>query len=107
APDAAAPRRASPLQRPGLAPDPAEPAAPPTPRQLAVVLDSLTYFPPGSQFDAVIVSPNVYPWMPRGSRQVGGGASGTAVNLFGETYEVLAADQQRIDLNRYFLGRWP
>jgi serine/threonine protein kinase len=98
--DAAGPKIAPAMRR---AP---APAAPQEPRQLAVGPDSLTYVPPGSQFDAVIVSPHVYPWAPRGSRQAGGAASGTAVNLFGETYEVLAADQQRIDLNRYFLGRW-
>ena len=75
--------------------------------QRHVGADVVTFFPAGSQFDAVIVSPNVYPWTPRGGRLAGGAAGGTALNVEGETYELVAADQQRANLNRYFLTRWP
>lgn len=70
-------------------------------------VDSVTWFPPGSQFDLVIISPNLYPWAPRGARSVGGGAWGAAVGVAGEVFEVVAVDQQRADLNRYFFIRWP
>jgi serine/threonine protein kinase len=77
------------------------------PRSRPFGVDSLTEFPPGSPFTFVIISPNVYPWTPRGTSIAGGNAQGTAVALMGEMYEVVAADQQRADLNRYFLTRWP
>jgi hypothetical protein len=92
---------------------PREPAPPEAtavddrPRQLAYASDQISFFPPGSQFDAVIISPHVYPWTPRGARLPGGSVGGTAVTIEGETYEVVAADQQRANLNRYFLCRWP
>lgn len=76
------------------------------PRQVTFGTDSVTLFPDGAQFDAVILSPNVYPWLPRGSRLPGGGAGGTTIMLLGQIYEVVAADQQHSKLNRYFLYRW-
>ena len=77
------------------------------PRTQQVGLDSLTYFAAGSRFDLVIISPHGYPWAPRGARNTGSTAQGSAVALGSDVYEVVAADQQRADLNRYFLVKWP
>jgi serine/threonine protein kinase len=95
---------AAPRPDPSARPEPAPEAE--RPRQISVGVDTVTFFPPGSQFDAVILSPHVYPWSPRGSQHAGSTAAGTAVGVLGETYEVVAADQQRANLNRYFLARW-
>jgi serine/threonine protein kinase len=90
--------------RPGAGPVEEDGAGP---RTQQVGLDSVTYFAAGSRFDLVIISPNVYPWAPRGARYTGSTAQGSAVALGSDVYEVVAADQQRADLNRYFLVKWP
>ena len=86
-------------------PAPKREAAQPQSRSFGV--DTITGFGPGSPFDMVIISPNVYPWTTRGASIAGGAAQGTAISIEGEMFEVVAADQQRADLNRYFLVRWP
>lgn len=69
--------------------------------------DTVAYFPEGSEYDAVVISRNVYPWQPRAARGTGAVGNGTAVGFNNELFEVRAVDPRPDGIVRYFLVRWP
>ncbi len=69
--------------------------------------DTVAYFPEGSEYDAVVISRNVYPWQPRASRSTGAVGNGTAVGFNNELFEVRAIDPRPDGIIRYFVVRWP
>lgn len=69
--------------------------------------DTVAYFPEGSEYDAVVISRNVYPWQSRSARGTGAVGNGTAVGFNNEIFEVRVIDPRPDGIIRYFLGRWP
>ncbi|MCC6744372.1 MAG: serine/threonine protein kinase [Acidobacteria bacterium] len=101
-----------PKPAPAPAPPPRVPAAP-VAAPLGVrydqrfAPDTVAYFPEGSDFDAVIISRNVYPWQPRSTRGTGAVGNGTAIGFNNDVFEVRAIDPRPDGIIRYFLAQWP